>query len=1037
MAMAMRRVKMFACVALAQLVLLIPAPGWAQSQATTAEINGRVVDVQGGALPGVTVTARGTQTGYTRSTVTNADGLYALPLLPPGEYEIAFELPGFGSSKQVLELRVGATITLRDTLQVAGVQEQITVVGVTPVVETSASIRTTTIDTDAIRNLPINGRRFQDFITLTPTVQVDTQRGQLSFAGQRGINANVSIDGADYNQPFFGGIRGGERSNNAFTIPQESIKEFQVVAAGYSAEFGRSTGGLVNAITKSGTNRYRGSGFYVNRHRDLAELNAFGQTAAPTQQQFGGSIGGPITRDRLFFFGAIEAQKFKNTRSVVFNFGGVTRGPDNQEAYDYLKALEQPFDTTNDAVALLGRFDFQTQTGRRLTGRYNFSNNKAVNANATGNALSDTTISALSNNGTERDRTNTVAGEYSSTIRSNVLIEARGQYSRENRPRDANAKEPLLTGQVGNVGTVSFLGENIQYDTRTQLASNITTLVGAHSIKAGAEYNHVYAYQKFGFNQFGTFTLVGTPAATLEFASVGGPNANRFDVPTASVNYLRQIGNLEAAIATDELAFYVQDAWRMTPTFTLSYGLRWEGAFNPTPEANNDFMLNALRGYTFPNGRTIDPTQIPDQLKQFAPRVGFAWDPLNNGTTVVRGYTGIYYARTPMLVYASPLNNFRVPPGDVSVRLPFIVAGNPNDTLYEQLLLIGIDLNRTPLNQLPQLTSAQISQIFTALGQSPNPYLGVQVIGVDEDFKNPRAVQGGLGVEREIVRNLTMAADFTYVKTDRLERNRELNLGVPAPRATDPARRPVYPTGRPLPALGSVQLRESSASSDYKALALSTRLNRTWASLGANYVLSKSMSDDDNERDAGGVGYENGFNLEPEWSPARLDRRHQFNGHAVFMMPYGFDAATGFKFLSGVPIDAAFGRDINASLGGPDRPYSAAGQPFLRNAYRNDPIKEVNLKFQWGPNLTSGKRILVTAEIFNVFNWNNIQLFGSAVTNYCAGTAPDDCGFSAPTNPNFLSLTDNVAGSPTFGQLIQTNNPGAPRQVQLGVRFEF
>ena len=145
---------------------------------------------------------------------------------------------------------------INPTLQLPAIAESVTVTAATPLIETSATVRTTTVDEEAIRNLPINGRRFQDFITLTPTVQVDTSRGQLSFAGQRGINSNVSIDGADYNQPFFGGIRGGERSNNAFTIPQEAIQEFQVVAAGYSAEFGRSTGGLVNAITKSGTNTH-------------------------------------------------------------------------------------------------------------------------------------------------------------------------------------------------------------------------------------------------------------------------------------------------------------------------------------------------------------------------------------------------------------------------------------------------------------------------------------------------------------------------------------------------------------------------------------------------------------------------------------------------------------------------------------------------------------------------------------------------------------------------------------------------------------
>ena len=152
------------------------------------------------------------------------------------------------------------------------------------------------------------------------------------LAGQRGINSNVSIDGADYNQPFFGGIRGGERSNNAFTVPQEAIQEFQVIASGYSAEFGRSTGGIVNAITKSGTNSPQGSLFYVNRNKDWAERNAFGQTAAPTQQQWGGSIGGPIAQNRLFYFVAGEMQRLKNTRNVVFSLTGITPNADNAEA---------------------------------------------------------------------------------------------------------------------------------------------------------------------------------------------------------------------------------------------------------------------------------------------------------------------------------------------------------------------------------------------------------------------------------------------------------------------------------------------------------------------------------------------------------------------------------------------------------------------------------------------------------------------------------------------------------------------------------
>ena len=1039
----MRHVRTASYLALVAVVFLWPAAAGAQ-QATTAEVNGRIVDAQGGVLPGVTVTVRNADTGYTRSVVTNEDGGYVLTLLPPGTYELTTELSGFAGTKRQVPLTVGAVTTANLTLTVGGVAEAVTVEAAVSVVETSASVRGTTVTEDAIRNLPINGRRFQDFILLTPTVQLDTQRGQLSFAGQRGINGSINIDGADYNQPFFGGIRGGERASSAFTIPQEAIREFQVVAAGYSAEFGRSTGGLVNAITKSGTNEMRGSAFYVNRNRDFAEKNVFGQEAAPTQQQFGGSLGGPLTRDRLFFFGAYEQQEFENTRSVAFGLGGVIRTADNAEAYDQFKSLEEDFITTNDAVSLLGRVDYQVRSGDRVSLRYSFSRNKGLNANALGNPLEATTISAVSNNGTERDRTHILIGQYSSALTSGMLLEARGQYSREDRPRDANVLAPLVTNTtIGSYGTVRFLGQNTQYDWRAQAAANVTAFTGNHSFKFGTEYNHVYIDQLFGQNQFGTWTVSGAAAGALEVLSVGGPTPNRFDVPRTgnvpiTANYLKQIGNLALDFATDEVALFAQDSWKVRPNLTMTYGVRWEGAFNPTPEANNEVILSALRDFRFPSGRQVDATQIPDDLRQWSPRFGFAWDPTGDGRWAVRGYTGLYHARTPNLVYAAPMNNFRIPPGDVSIQLPFNVpAGNPNNTLYKQMALIGIDLNRYPLDQLPILTTDQMLQIGAALGLPVNPYFGFAPLAVDQDFRNPRAKQVGAGVEHEITRNVTVAADFTYVKTDFLERNRELNLFAPTLNPTDVAQRPAFQSARPLAALGSVQLRESTAKSEYTALTLSNRIRRGWTLLNINYVLSKSMSDDDNERDSGGAQYQNTYDLSTEWGPARLDRRHQFNGYAVFFLPFNVDVSTGFRFLSGLPIDAIMNRDANGDGVTNDRPYSAPGVIFERNAFRNEPFKEVNLRLQYGVRFAGTRRALVTWDLFNLFNWDNIQLAGSTVTAYCAGNAPADCGFGAATNPNFLSLTDQVPGSATFGQLLRTNNPGAPRQMQLGVRFEF
>ncbi len=604
-----------------------------------------------------------------------------------------------------------------------------------------------------------------------------------------------------------------------------------------------------------------------------------------------------------------------------------------------------------------------------------------------------------------------------------------------------------MQSSVGNYGTVSFL-PNKQFDRRTQLAANLTWLTGTHSFKGGAEYNRVFADQTFGFNQFGRFIVNNTVTPTiLDIFSVGGTIANRFD--STDVVYQRQIGNLRLEFPTQEIAFYVQDNWKVRPNLTINYGVRWEGAANPTPEANNDFMLDALSGVTFPNrSKTVDPTQIPDQWKQWGPRVGFAWDVANDGRTVVRGYTGIYYARSPALLYAAPMNNFRVPAGDLSPQLPFAVpASNPNsvnNTVYEQLNLIGIDLNTFPLGNLPILTPEQLSQVAAALGINSNPFNQAQPLIMDDNFKNPRATQFGAGIEREFMSGVSAGAEYVYVKTDHLQRNVDYNLPAPTVRPTDLAQRPFFGltsgVARPVTSLGSVQVREPSAESEYNAAVFTARARKSWGQVSVNYVLSKSMSDDDNERDSGGQGAANAFDFGPEWGPARMDRRHQFNGYVLFFLPFHTDLSTSFRALSGRPIDATLGTDTGVGNGdriNTDRPYSAPGVSFERNAFRNEPIKDVNLRAQWKFDFNGTKRVIFSFEAFNLFNWDNLELSGTPVTNYCAAPIASDCGFGAATNPNFLSLTDENPTSNRRGQLLLNNIPGAPRQIQLGLRFQF
>ena len=332
-----------------------------------------------------------------------------------------------------------------------------------------------------------------------------------------------------------------------------------------------------------------------------------------------------------------------------------------------------------------------------------------------------------------------------------------------------------------------------------------------------------------------------------------------------------------------------------------------------------------------------------------------------------------------------------------------------------------------------------------ALGINSNPFNQAQPLIMDDNFKNPRATQFGAGIEREFMTGVSAGAEYVYVKTDHLQRNVDYNL--PAP--TDPSHRPgaaarssacTSGVARPVTTLGSVQVREATAKSEYNAAVFTARARKSWGQVSVNYVLSKSMSDDDNERDSGGQAAANAFDFGPEWGPARMDRRHQFNGYVLFFLPFNIDLSTSFRALSGRPIDATLGTDTGVGNGdriNTDRPYSAPGVSFERNAFRNESIKDVNLRAQWKFDFNGTKRVIFSFEAFNLFNWDNIELSGTPVTNYCAAPIASDCGFGAATNPNFLSLTDENPTSTRRGQLLLNNIPGAPRQIQLGLRFQF
>lgn len=1035
------------------LCLALPAGLMAQTQASTGQIAGTVTDSTGAVVPNATVKVSAHAIGVERSMTTNAEGLYRFVLLPAGTYTLEATAPNFASQKlQGVQVQVGRTVDLAITLGLGKVEQTVEVA--TEGVQVTTEHADSLVTEAAIVNLPINGRRFQDFVTLTPTAQVEPSRNQISLSGQRGINSNINIDGMDYNQPFFGGIRGGERSTASYTVPQESIREFQVVNAGYAAEFGRSTGGLVTAITKSGTNNFHGSAFYLNRDKSLARGNEYLEalaaspsangreiTIAPTRHQWGGSIGGPLKKDKLFVFGTYEGQKENQNREVLFsNLSTATRTAANAEAYDYYAGLQGGYQQTNDAWAYLAKVDWQANDANRLNVRYNQSYNEGKNSTTAGTALTPTTSNAITNNGTEKDRTYTVVGQLSSILSPTMANELRAQWTKEIRPREPNALMPNVSTAAGQYGTVTFL-PTTQSDYRVQIADNISTQIGKHTIKFGAELNYVYANQTFAFNQFGSFSLSGgsgnTTTAQLAAMSLV-PGGHRFNlygrnpsgVTTPTIQYRLAVGNGLADMDSKNFAGFIQDSWKVLPTLTINAGLRYEGTINPQPDVSNTAMYNTVTNFQFPRGIQTDPANIPNQLQNWGPRVGFAWDPFNNGKTVVRGFGGIYYASTPLLLYSGPINNYRETPGDLSITLPFTVsAANPNKTLYQQFLLAGINLDNYQLGELPILTVANVQQIATALGLSPVVWNGSSPMSVSNDYKDPRSVQAGLGVEREVISGLTLGLDFNYVNTSRLQRNRDINLATPT---VDAASGRLMYGSRPLSSLFQVQYRESSARSLYRAATFRANLRKRYALVNFYYTLGETTSDDDNERDSGGPAYDSIDALNREYSFSRLDTRHQILANPVVFLPWGFEVSSAMRIRSGRPFNALIASSYDANGDGArnDRPMESVGVIQKRNSFRQPWQSNVDLRVQKTFSVREGMKVKTFADFFNVFNVMNLQYAGNSL-NYCTSGSVS-CGLSGATNTQFMQLRN-----PTTGVLLTNNTPGEPWQAQLGVRLEF
>ena len=967
---------------LVALALVLPGfhGAFAQSGATTGTIQGRVLDEKSAPVTGASVTLINTATNFEKTLSTDTSGRFVAPLLPLGPYLLRVGAEGYADTvREGINLAVGQTIDLPITLQPPTVTEAITVTGEVPVIEVSRTEGEVRIDTHAIEGLPNNGRNFLDFVKLTPGVTIvqGPDGDELSINGQKGISNNISVDGADFNNPFFGEQRGGQRP--PFTFNLEAVQEVVVVADGAPAEFGRSSGGFVNVITKSGTNSLSGSAHFFFTNDSLSETpkNPDGSSAEEgsfDRKQGGFTLGGPIVKDKLFYFVAADAQRSSRTKQT---------NPNRMDPrlVSFLSSIglpneNGPVERTDDAEVALAKADWQASSSNLVTFRYSYTNSEQVNGTF------DVDQWGRSANGIEKDYSHAATATVISSLSSNLLNEVRAQYAKEWRPRPYRG--PNIPGQNRPFPDTAILFNNdftpngarwgmpfflpIKYDDdRKQLTENLSYLRGSHSFKAGVEYNEVASSQTFiGFAN-GRFVFL-TTNDFINYYNSGGASG-------VVLLYLQQAGvgstTVEQAgtqtITQKEPAVYVQDQWKVRDNLTIDYGLRWEALDNPsarTPPSQvffAPFIGQTRNGQEFPSDG-----DIPDDYSMWQPRLGLSWVPDAAGKSVVRATAGVYNSRLPALNLASTRST----------------NGSLGQTLFRNTDLAGILGPPPPYTQLLQGGAVFFPDVFV----------------YDKDWQTPSTKSYSLSYEREVMQDVAALVKLNYARTDHITRFTNRN----DPRLGSPWSSGLPPGG--INGITTLTTVESTAKSRYTGVTVG--LDKRMASNYAYqlyYTWSKDKSDDDNERDPFSFRYADITQLDREYSYSDRDQRHRVNAWLLYQLPAGFDLNLRYAYRSAQPKSiTASGADATS----PAARINPDGSVTRRNLGRKDnKFSSVDLRvsrdFGFG-NLT----LQPVLEVFNLTNSDNFL------------------------RPQTTELAFNFDGTVRSGA-------GDPRIIQLGVKLLF